>query len=219
MNVVIFGATGMLGQGALRECLVTAEVTQVLVIGRNTTGIQHEKLREFVVTDVRDLTPAERDLQFCDACFFCLGVSSAGMSEERYTALTHDLTLDIAQTLARLNPGMTFLYISGQGTDSSEQGRLMWARVKGRTENALLRLPFRAAYMLRPGIVVPKRGAVSRTKWTRLAYALTKPLHPVLERWFPNSVTTTDALGRVMIRLAQSGYPRSILETADINGV
>ena len=145
MNVVLFGATGMVGQGALRECLLDPGVRRVLVVGRRATNERHEKLRELVRPDVADLSAVESDLSGFEVCLFCLGVSSAGMPEDRYTRLTYDLTLAVARTLARLNSGMTFIYVSGMGTDSSERSRTMWARVKGKTENALLRMPFRAA--------------------------------------------------------------------------
>ncbi len=209
----------MVGQGALRECLLDPAVRRVLVVGRRATGQRHEKLKELVVPNVADLSAVESDLSGYDACLFCLGVSSAGMTEERYAKLTYDLTIAVARTLARLNSGMTFIYVSGMGTDSSEHGRVMWARVKGRTENALLRLPFRAAYMFRPGVIVPRHGIKSRTTWTRLVYALTKPLHGALTARLPNYVTTTERLGRVMIAVARNGYPKPILETRDISSV
>ena len=219
MDVLLFGATGMVGQGVLRECLLDPAVRRVLAVGRRATEQRHEKLRDLVLPNVADLTPVEADLQGFDACFFCLGVSSAGMSEERYTALTYNLTLAVAQTLVRLNPGMTFVYVSGQGTDSSEQGRSMWARVKGRTENALLRLPFKAAYMFRPGLIIPLHGITSRTRWVRVFYALTKPFHGLMQALFPKHVTTTEQLGQAMIAVAKGGYGTSILETEDINGI
>lgn len=219
MNVLLFGATGMVGQGALRECLLDPTVRQVLTVGRSATEQRHEKLREIVLPDVADLSSVEADLAGFDACLFCLGVSSAGMAEERYKRLTYDLTLAVARTLVWLNTGMTFLYVSGMGTDSSEQGRSMWARVKGRTENALLDLPFKAAYMVRPGFIVPLHGIKSRTRWTRIAYAVTKPIHPLMQKFFPSSVTTTEQLGRAMLAVARDGYPKPILETKDINSI
>src|SRR5690349_11404400 len=146
MNVLLFGATGMVGQGVLRECLLDPDVRRVLTVGRSATGRYHEKLAELAVPDLFDLSPHEQALTGYDACFFTLGVSAVGMSEESYSHITHDLTVSIAATLARLNPGMTFVYVSGAGTDTTEHGRAMWARVKGRTENALLRMPFKRAY-------------------------------------------------------------------------
>jgi uncharacterized protein YbjT (DUF2867 family) len=219
MNVLLFGATGMVGQGVLRECLLDPGVDRVVTVGRRATGERHEKLRELVVPDVSDLSAVERELSGFDACFFCLGVSSAGMSEERYTSLTYDLTLSVARTLVRLNSGMTFIYISGTGTDSSEQGRVMWARVKGRTENALLRLPFKGAYMFRPGVIIPLHGIRSRTAWVRIFYTVMKPLHPLMKSLFPKYVTTTEQLGRAMIAVARNGYAKPVIETREIDDI
>jgi uncharacterized protein YbjT (DUF2867 family) len=219
MRVVLFGATGMIGQGVLRECLLSREVESVLTVVRAATDVRHDKAHEVVHPDFTDLTPLERDLAGHDACFFCAGVSSAGMSEADYARVTYDFTLAAATVLARLNPGMTFIYVSGAGTDSSERGRVMWARVKGRTENALLALPFRAAYMFRPGLIQPLHGIVSRTKGYRVFYAVAWPLFPVLKALFPGAVTTTERLGRAMIRAARDGAPKRILDTRDINAL
>jgi uncharacterized protein YbjT (DUF2867 family) len=219
MNVLLFGATGMVGQGVLRECLRDGDVGRVLAVGRRPTGHAHEKLGDLVVADPADLRAVESQLVGFDACFFCLGVTSAGLSEERYTRLTFDLTLAVARTLARLDPGMTFVYVSGSGTDSSERGRVMWARVKGRTENALLGLPFKAAYMFRPAYIQPLDGVQSRTRWYRVAYAAIAPLYPLLKRLFPGAVTTTAQLGRAMLAVARGGFDRPVLETRDINGL
>jgi uncharacterized protein YbjT (DUF2867 family) len=219
MNVVIFGATGMVGQGVLRECLLDPEVAKVLVIGRTAAGQQHAKLRERLRTDLANYSDLEGELAGFDACFFCLGVSSAGMSEEAYRHVTYDITLAAAQTLARLNPQMTFIYVSGQGTDSSERGRVMWARVKGATENALLQLPFKSAYMFRPGVIQPLHGIESKTRSYRLLYKWLGPILPLLKRLAPRSVTTTQQIGRAMLKLARDGYPKRYLENADINAV
>lgn len=219
MNVLIFGATGMVGQGVLRECLRDPGVARVLTVGRRATGQTRPKLHELVVPDPADLAAVEAELTGFDACFFCLGVTSAGLSEERYTRLTYDLTLAVARTLARLDPSMTFVYVSGTGTDSSERGRTMWARVKGRTENALLALPFKAAYMFRPGYIQPLDGIRSRTPWYRALYAVVAPLYPVLKRLVPGAVTTTAQVGRAMLVVARRGFERPILETRDINGL
>ncbi len=224
MKVLLLGATGMVGQGVLRECLLDPGVEKVVVVGRRATGQKHDqkqenKLRELVLPDVSDLRAVEADVTGFDACLFCLGVSAAGMSEERYTSLTFDLTLAVARTLARLNPGMTFLYVSGLGTDSTEHGRQMWARVKGRTENALLKLPFKAAYMFRPAAIVPLHGIRSSTKWTRVLYAGMRPLLPIFRLLFPNYVTTTEHLGRAMIAVARNGFPKKVLEPPDIRRV
>ena len=219
MNVVLFGATGMVGQGVLRECLLDPGVQRVLAVGRSSTGRRDEKLRELLLPDVADLADGEAELTGVDACFFCLGVSSVGMSEERYTELTNDLTLSVAQTLARLNSGMTFVYVSGAGTDSSERGRTMWARVKGRTENALRRLPFKAAYMFRPAVIVPMHGVRSKTWWYRVLYALMTPFYPALKALLPNGITTTERVGRAMLAVARRGYSKPVLETRDINSL
>ncbi|HET9011335.1 MAG TPA: NAD-dependent epimerase/dehydratase family protein [Gemmatimonadaceae bacterium] len=217
MNVLIFGATGMVGQGVLRECLLDPRVRRVLVVGRSSLGRQHDKLREIVLQNLSDLSAIGPELASVDACFFCLGVSSAGMSEEAYAHVTYDLTLSVAGSLARLAPGMTFVYVSGAGTDGTEQGRVMWARVKGRTENALLRLPFKAAYMFRPAAIIPLHGITSRTTWYRVLYAATRPLWPVLRRLAPDYVTTTERVGQAMINVAERGYPTRVLENPDIN--
>ena len=220
MKVILLGATGMVGQGVLRECLLDPAVERVLVVGRTTIGRQDAKLRDVLRPDVADLAGAEDSLRGFDACFFCLGVSSAGMTEADYRRLTYDLTLAVAQTLVKLSPAMTFIYVSGTGTDSTGQGRVMWARVKGDTENALLRLPFKAAYMFRPGIIEPLHGAVSKTKSYRILYALLRPLLPVLKLLLPaNLLTDTEQVGRAMISVARHGAPRTILESKDINAL
>jgi uncharacterized protein YbjT (DUF2867 family) len=216
MNVLILGATGMVGQGVLRECLLDEGVARVVTLGRHATGNAHPKLREIVHADLFHLQPIEDELTGLDACFYCLGATAAGKSEREYARINYDMTLAVAETLARIDPGMTFVYVSGQGTDSSERGRTMWARVKGKAENALLRLPFKAAYMLRPGIILPMHGIKSKTTLYRVGYTLMTPLYPVLRRLFPRAITTTEHLGRVMLRLARSGYSKPVLETADI---
>ena len=208
----------MVGQGVLRECLLDPDVDEVLSIGRSATGQKHPKLREVVQTDLLDFSANEPRLSGFDACFFCLGVSSAGMKEQDYRRVTFDMTLAAARTLARLNPAMTFVYVSGAGTDSSERGRSMWARVKGQTENALLQLPFKAV-MFRPAGIVPLYGVTSKTRLYRIAYALTRPLWSVLLRAFPQYVTTTEQVGRAMLRVAREGAPKPILETRDINAL
>jgi len=219
MNVVLFGATGMVGQGVLRECLRDPQVTTVLSISRSATGQHHPKLRELIHSDFLDFSAIEDELSGFDACFFCLGVSSAGIKEQDYRRLTYDFTMAAARPLARLNPGMTFVYVSGMGTDGSERGRTMWARVKGQTENALLALPFKAAYMFRPGVIVPLHGIKSKTRLYRVFYALTGPLLPLLEAAFPKYVTTTERVGRAMIDVARHGATRRVLENSDINVV
>ena len=217
MKVVLFGATGMIGQGVLRECLLDPQVTEVLVIGRGPSGQAHPKLREVLHQDFMDFSAIEGELSGLDAGFFCLGVTSTGLTEAAYQFITHDMTLAAAQTLSKLNPGMTFAYISGAGADSSEQGRIMWARVKGKTENALLRLPFKAVYLFRPGAIQPLHGITSRTKLYRILYLLMSPFFPLLKRFAPDSFTTTEQLGRAMINAGLNGAPKTVLETADIN--
>jgi uncharacterized protein YbjT (DUF2867 family) len=219
MNVLLFGATGMVGQGVLRECLLDPAVSRVLCVGRHASGSRHEKVRDLVAADLHQLAPHAAELTGFDACFFCLGVSSAGMSEPDYRRVTHDLTLAVAQLLARLNPGMTFVYVSGAGTDSSERGRTMWAKVKGETENALLRLPFKAAYMFRPGYIQPLHGIRSRTKLYRVLYALLSPLFPLWDAVLPDRVTTTERVGRAMLAVAKRGGPRPVLETRELNAL
>jgi uncharacterized protein YbjT (DUF2867 family) len=219
MNVLILGATGMVGQGALRECLADPEVTRVLTVGRTLCGQRHPKLREIVHADLLDYSAIERDLVGFDACFFCLGKSSAGLSEDEYRHVTYDITLAAGQAFVRLSPQMTFIYVSGAGTDSTEAGGSMWARVKGQTENALLALPFKAAYMLRPAVIQPMHGIKSKTASYRILYSVTSILLPALRALFPNYVTTTEQLGRVMISLVKRGYEKPILETRDINEV
>jgi uncharacterized protein YbjT (DUF2867 family) len=216
MKVLLFGATGMVGQGVLRECLRDADVEEVVTIGRSATGIEQAKLREIVHRDLFDYASIERELAGFDACFFCLGVSSFRMSEADYTRLTYDLTMAAARTLARLDPRMTFVYVTGAGTDSTGQGRSMWARVKGRTENDLLRLPFKAAYLFRPGAIMPMHGVRSKTALYQSIYSATRPVLPLLQRLFPNSIVTTEQVGRAMLAVAKRGAPSPILESRDI---
>ena len=209
----------MVGQGVLRECLLDPDVERVLSIVRSPTGQRGAKLRELIHQDFFDFSGLESELLGYDACFFCLGVSSAGMAEDNYRRITYDITLAAARMLTRLNPAMTFIYVSGMGTDSSERGRSMWARVKGKTENDLLRQPFKAAYMFRPGAIVPLCGVKSTTRFVQIFYAVLGPVLPLLYRWFPQYVTTTEQMGRAMIKAAKQGAPKSILETSDINKI
>jgi uncharacterized protein YbjT (DUF2867 family) len=218
MKVIVFGATGMVGQGVLRECLLDPVVEAVLAVGRTATGRHDTKLAEIVHSDFLDFSTVEDRFAGYDACFFCLGVSSVGMSEEAYRRITYDVTMAAARSLATLNPQMTFVYVSGTGTDSTERGRVMWARVKGRTENALLELPLQA-YMFRPGYIQPVHGARSRTRALRVLYAVTTPLYPILKRLLPNQVTTTEQVGRAMIRVARRGADKRILYNRDINAL
>jgi uncharacterized protein YbjT (DUF2867 family) len=219
MNVLILGATGMIGQGVLRECLLDPGVERVTTLGRRPTGRHDPKVREIVHDDLFDLSAIEAQLTGTDACFFCLGVSAIGMTEGSYAAVTHDLTLAVAKSLVRVAPGATFIYVSGRSTDSTEQGRAMWARVKGRTENDLLRLPFKAAYMFRPGLIFPLHGIRSKTRWYQLVYDIIAPLRPIILSLFRSSVTTTEQVGRAMLTVARYGYPTRILETSDITSL
>jgi uncharacterized protein YbjT (DUF2867 family) len=219
MNVILFGATGMVGQGVLRECVLDPDVHQILSIVRTPTNQQNPKLKELVLKDFFDYSAIEPQLTGYDACIFTLGVSSAGMDEAAYTRMTHDLTLAAATTLVRLSPQMTFLYVSGAGTDSTEHGRAMWARVKGRTENDLLKLPFRAPYMFRPGVIQPLHGIKSKTRIYQFFYDVFRPVFPILRALFPQSITTTEQLGRAMLHVAKHGYPKPILEAKDINSI
>jgi uncharacterized protein YbjT (DUF2867 family) len=216
MNVVLFGATGMVGQGVLRECLLDNDVRRVVSVVRSPSGQQHEKLQELIAVNFLDLSPIAPELTDLDACIYCLGVSSAGMTEEQYTTITYEYTMEAARTLLKANSGMTFLYVSGSGTDSSERGRVMWARVKGKTENALLHSGFKAAYMFRPGFIQPLHGIKSKTRLYRAIYAVSTPMFPVLRALFPKYVTTTEQLGRAMLAVAKNGYGKPVLDMREI---
>jgi uncharacterized protein YbjT (DUF2867 family) len=218
MNVVIFGATGMVGRGALIECLDDPDITRVVIVVRRATGITNQKLTEIVHTNFLDYTPIERELGGLDACFFCLGVSAAGMSEDAYRRVTYDVTLAAAKALLRVNPSLVFEYLSGTGTDSSERGRSMWARVKGKTENDLLALSDRAL-MFRPGWIQPVKGVVSSTKLYRAMYAIAGPLYPLLKRLVPNAMLTSATLGKAMIAAARNRPAKRVLEARDINAL
>jgi uncharacterized protein YbjT (DUF2867 family) len=207
------------GQGVLQECLGSQEVESILSIGRRATAQTHSKLREIVHRDFTDFSAIEGELSGFDACFFCLGVSSLGMKEADYRRVTYDFALAAAQTLARLNPAMTFIYVSGAGTDSTGRGATMWARVKGQTENAIFELPFKAAFAFRPGYIQPLGGIVPKTAWLRALYSVAAPLYPVWKALFPNYVTTTAQVGRAMIHVAREGAPKRVLENRDINAL
>jgi len=214
VKVVLFGATGMIGAGALIECLADARVESVLVVTRSSTGRRHPKLREVIHKDFFDYDALASEFAACDACFFCLGVSSLGMSEADYTHLTYDLALAAARAMAAANPQMVFCFVSGVGTDSSEQGRTMWARVKGKTENAILAL-FGNAYMFRPGYIQPIGDVRSKTGWVQTAYKVLAPLYPVLRPVLRG--TTTANFGRALIEVAANGYPKRMLYATDMN--
>jgi uncharacterized protein YbjT (DUF2867 family) len=213
MKVIIFGATGMVGQGTLRECLLAGDVEQVLAVIRKPTGVRHPKLREIELRDFADLTPIEAELTGYDACFYCLGISSVGLTEEAYTKISYDYPIAAARTLAKINPDLTFVYVSGAGTGAGS--RAMWARVKARTENAVIEM-FPNGYAFRPGFIQPTYGATSKTRVYRFAYAITAPLTPLFERIAPKYVTTSDRLGRAMLRAARTGFGSHIVENADL---
>jgi len=211
IKAIITGATGMVGEGILLECLTHPDVQQVLIINRKPGGVSHPKLREIIHADFFNLAPIEPQLTGYDACFFCLGVSSVGMSKEDYKRITCDLTLNVAQLLAKLNLEMTFCYVTGMGTDSSEQGRVAWARVKGATENALMRL-FKHAYMFRPGFMKATPGQ----KNLKISYKLLAWVYPIGRLLYPAGFCTLQEVGRTMINAATKGYPKQILEVKDI---
>ncbi|MEV5007089.1 epimerase [Streptomyces sp. NPDC055692] len=217
MKVVTFGASGMIGQGVLRACLLDPAVTRVLVVVRNSLDISHPKLREVIHQDFTDLSAISEQLAGYDACFYCLGMSSSGRSEAEYTRITYDGTLAAARAVSASNPGLTFTYVSGEGTDSSERGRTMWGRVKGRTESALLAMPM-DAYMFRPAYIHPRHGAVSRTPIYRVLYGLTSWLYPLLHRLAPRHTTTTEHIGRAMLAVTRPGaIEQRILYSPEIN--
>src|SRR5450759_4261962 len=201
------------------SCTISRSLALRCPVGRSPTGQRNATLREIVHDNFLDFSAIESELAGFDACFFCLGVSSVGMSEERYRHLTYDITLAAATTLAKLNPQMVFIYVSGRGTDSTERGSLMWARVKGKTENDLLKLPFRAAYMFRPAGIQPLHGIRSRTAWVQAIYVASAPLLTLLNRVAPKYMTTTEQVGRAMIKVARDGYPGPVLESEDIDAV
>lgn len=219
MKVVIYGATGMIGQAVLRETLLAADVEQVTVIGRSPTGQQHPKLRELLLPDMFDPRALAGQLGDIDACFYCLGVSSNGMSEADYQRTTYELALVAAHALLEQSPGATFVFVSGAGADSSEQGRVMWARVKGKAENALLALPFRAVHVFRPALVQPVHGVRSRTRAYRVLYALMRPVLPLLRLVAPKLMTTSERVGLAMLAVARDGHALRVLENHDIDAV
>lgn len=216
MRVIITGATGMVGKGVLLQCLDHPDIEKVLSIGRRTTEIDHPKLEEFVHKDFLDFSSVKDHLSGYDAAYHCMGVSAAGLSEEKYTELTYDVSLGLARTLYEINPEMTFTYVSGQGTDSSEKGRSMWARVKGKTENDMLKVGFHQALMFRPGGIIPKRGIKPSSKIYRRALAMLGWLLPIMKALAPNSIVDTDQIGLAMIQVTKKGSDKKILEPKDI---
>lgn len=212
LRIIITGSTGMAGEGVLLTCLQHPEIGQVLSISRKPTGIVHPKLRECLVADFTKLESIEQRLTGYDACFFCAGISSVGMSEEAYTHITYTTTLSFATTLQRLNPGMVFTYVSGAHTDGTERGKLMWARVKGRTENALMRLPFKDVYNFRPGFMSPVKGQQHVKTIFRVLLVLT----PLFKLLFPKQLLTLEQVGTAMIHAVKKGYHKQVLEIGDI---
>ncbi len=218
INVIIFGSSGMIGQGVLRECLASNDVASILVVNRRSYNLTHPKLKEIIYEDLFDLYALSKCVAGYDTCFFCVGVTSAGLSEEEYSKMTYKLTTKIAEMLLTINIDFRFCYISGAGTDISERGRTMWARVKGKTENALLALPFKKAYMFRPGFIQPMHGIKSRTRLYNVLYLFFKPLYFILKH-FKSFVTTTETLGKAMILAVTTNYEKNILESSDINAL
>ncbi len=216
MKVIITGATGMIGKGVLLECLDHQQVEKVLTIGRSPLELQHGRLTELIHADFLDFSTIRGQLSGYDACFLCMGVSAAGMKEEQYRTLTYDYTLSIAKTLLELNPGMICTYVSGEGTDSTEKGRSMWARVKGKTENDLINLGFKQAYMFRPGAILPLRGIKSKTKGYQFMYDYFLWLVKLIKFITPNSVVNTTQIGLAMISVVDEGYDKNIIRPADI---
>jgi len=219
MKAIIFGATGMVGQGLLRECLLDPDVDAVLTIGRTPTGQKHEKLRELAHANLLDFSAIEAELSGYDACFFCLGITSAGTTEQEYERITYSIPVTAAQMLVKLNPGMTFVSVSGAGADSSGKSRTMWARVKGKAENALLAMPFKATYVFRPAFIQPLHGIRSQTKLYNAMYAVVGPLYPLLKAIAPGYATTTEQLGRAMIAVVKRGANQRVLESRDIQSI
>ena len=218
LKVIITGSTGMVGKGVLLECIDSPDVESILVINRSPVDGKHPKVKEIIHKDFFDWSGIRDQLSGYNTCFFCMGVSSAGMKEADYKRMTYDLTLGFAKVVLFLNPDMTFCYVSGAGTDTSEEGRMMWARVKGKTENDLLSLGFKAAYMFRPGYIHPMRGIKSKTPLYNAFYTVLKPMYPLLKR-MPKYVTDNAIIGNAMIKVALSGYSKKVLESIDINSI
>ena len=212
LRIILTGATGMVGEGVLIECLKSPLVESVLLVNRKPCLFIHPKLKEITHQDFFNLSPIENELSGYNTCLFCLGVSSVGMNEDDYTKVTYTLTMNFARTVSRLNPNMSFSYISGTGTDSSEKGRIMWARVKGKTENDLMKLPFKATYAFRPGMLKPTEGQKNTLKY----YKYLGWLYPVLKRIAPNTASSLQELGLAMINVSSKGSEKKIIEVKDI---
>lgn len=216
MKVVIFGASGMVGQSILRECLLDSQISSILTVGRSALATRQPKHQHLTHANFLDFTPLEKDLKGFDACFYCLGIASAGLTEAAYKKITCDYTLAAAKTFLTVNPRIAFVFISGAGADSSESGCIMWARIKGKTENALFAMQFASVYAIRPAFIQPLHGITSRTRLYRVLYRVFWPFMPFIRLFAPNSIITTQALGKVMIRIARDGAPKRLLESRDI---
>jgi hypothetical protein len=216
-SVIIFGASGMVGKGVLLECLESGSIDKVLVVGRATCGIENRKLKEILHENFLDFSGIKDEFQGYDACFFCLGVSVIGLSEEKYRRITYDFTIQAAKAMIEVSPDMSFCYVSGMGTDSTEKGRTMWARVKGKTENAILEMGFKGAFMFRPGYIQPKKGVRSKVWWYQSIYDVFGIFYPLVKAIAPSALTSSDRLGKAMINAMIKGYEKNILVNMDIN--
>jgi uncharacterized protein YbjT (DUF2867 family) len=216
MKAIVFGATGMVGQSVLRECIMDVAVESVVAVGRSPLQLVNPKFRNVVHSDFLNFAPIEKRLKGVDVCFYCLGVASAGLSEAEYKRVTCDFTLAAAKTLLKVNPKLTFIFVSGMGADTSEKGKVMWARIKGKTENEILKMKFKNAYVIRPAFIQPKDGIQSRTRLYRWLYIAFIPFMPLIKLFAPKSVITTQALGKVMVQIARQGTPKKLLESRDI---
>ncbi|GAA4848845.1 SDR family oxidoreductase [Algivirga pacifica] len=217
MKVIITGATGMVGKGILLECIESAEVSDILLLNRKSTGITHPKVKEILHSDFANLNPIKEHLQGYDACFYSMGVSALGLSEEQYTHITYTMTVHMATLLKELNPNMVFNYVSGTGTDSSEKGKIMWARVKGKTENAILTMGFKDAYAFRPGMIIPEKGVKSSTGWYNALYVIFRPLFPLFRKF--DSITSSVKVGKAMINSVRYPQTQKHLENPEINAL
>ena len=217
MKVIITGSTGMVGKGVLLECIDDSNVTDILLINRNPIDIKNDKIKEVIHKDFSEFSTIENHLEGYDACFHCMGVSSAGMKEEQFTHLTYDFSMALARACYKANPQMTFTYVSGTGTDSTEKGRIMWARVKGRTENDILKLGFKQAYMFRAGAIRPLRGIKSRTRLYQNIYVIMSPFWPIFTVLMGKNLTDTTRIGKAMINAVDKGFNKTHLENPDIN--
>lgn len=217
MNVIITGATGMVGKGVLLECIKDERIENILLVSRRSNEIQHNKIKELLVDDMNKISLFQEELKGYDAAFYCMGMSAFRKSEEEYKRITYDLTLDFAMTALKANPQMQFIYVSGLGTDSTEKGRTMWARVKGKTENDILSLGFKNAYMFRPGFIEPKDGIKSSTPMYNTGIKILKPFISLIHKFAPGSITTTQRIGKVMINVMDKGYDKVHISNKDIN--